>query len=168
MKKILNLFIFVTIFSVAANAQSDYKSGIGLRFGGYYDLVSASYKTFISEQGAIELNLGFRNYAFGGFSSYNWFVLSASGAYQHHFDIKPVPGLKWFVGGGLTAYNSFSDFDATSGFGLAIFPTAGVDYKFASIPLNVSVDTRPTVNIIRADYYSGFYFSGGVAARYTF
>ena len=147
MKKILNLFIFVTIFSVAANAQSDYKSGIGLRFGGYYDLVSASYKTFISEQGAIELNLGFRNYSFGGFSSYNWFVL---------------------VGGGLTAYNSFSDFDATSGFGLAIFPTAGVDYKFASIPLNVSVDTRPTVNIIRADYYSGFYFSGGVAARYTF
>ena len=63
MKKILNLFIFVTIFSVAANAQSDYKSGIGLRFGGYYDLVSASYKTFISEQGAIELNLGFRNYS---------------------------------------------------------------------------------------------------------
>jgi len=167
MKKIFNLLVFVTIFSVAANAQSDYKRAVGLRFGGYYDVVSASYKTFISDQGALEFNLGFRNY--GGIALYgNWFVLSGSAAYQHHFDIKPVPGLKWFVGGGLLAYNSFSDYDYVSGFGLGIFPTAGVDYKFASIPLNLTVDTRPTINVLRADYYSGFYFSGGVAARYTF
>ncbi len=167
MKKIINLFIFVTIFSVAANAQSDYKSAIGLRFGsGYYDLVSATYKTFISEPGAIELTLGFRGY---GVPGYSWFNLAVSGAYEHHFDIKPVDGLKWFLGAGVIASNTFSSYDTYSGVGLGIFPTAGVDYKFASIPLNLSVDIRPTFNII--DPYAGynrFYGNGAFAARYTF
>lgn len=167
MKKIFNLLVFVTIFSIAANAQSDYKSAIGLRFGGgYYDLVSVSYKTFISDPGAIELSVGFRGY---GVPGYNWFNVAAAGAYQHHFDIKPVAGLKWFIGGGAIVSNSFSSYDAYTGIGFGIFPTAGADYKFSNIPLNLSVDVRPTFNII--DPYAGynrFYGNGAVAARYTF
>ena len=81
----------------------------------------------MTDASALEFNLGIRPYGVTGF---NWFNVSASGSYQHHFDIKPVQGLKWFVGGGIVASNSFSKYDAYKGFNLGLFPTGGADYKF--------------------------------------
>lgn len=174
----LSIVFLSGFFAVSLQAQdgSDYKRGIGLRVGGgYYDIVAASFKTFITDPGAIELNLGFRPYA-AVYSSYNQFNLSFSASYQHHFPIGSVEGLKWFVGGGLTAYNTFSSNKDYSGFGLGIFPTGGVDYKFGNIPLNVSADFRPTFAIVKPDYYGYSYLSysrfyagnAGISARYTF
>jgi opacity protein-like surface antigen len=173
-----SLVASLMIVAAKADAQVDgstYKSAVGIRLsGGYYDLISASLKTFITQQGALEFNLG--GHGDEGFG-YRWFVLSASGSYQHHFDIPAVEGLKWFIGGGLTIFNSFSKDDNRDGFGLAIFPTGGADYKFAGIPLDVSVDFRPTIGIVnpydnevRAPKpYSGFYVGNfGASARYTF
>jgi hypothetical protein len=176
MKKIifcLALFGSLIIGSLKSEAQvtgSSYKSAVGLRLsGGYYDLISASLKTFITPKGALEVNLG--GHGDEGFS-YRWFLLSASGSYQHHFDIPAVDGLKWFVGGGLTIFNSFSNYDGRDGFGMAVFPTGGVDYKFEGIPLNVSVDFRPTIAIVKPyddNPYDNFYVGNfGASARYTF
>lgn len=155
------------LLSTAAFAQSDYKQSIGLRLGsGYYDIASASYKVFLAEAPALEVNLGFRPYGVG---DYKWVNASASITYQHHFPIQPVDGLKWFIGGGLVAANSFSNYDERKGFNLGLYPTAGADYKFRNIPLAVSADVRPTFHIVEAyDYYNGFYPNAGVTARYTF
>ncbi|MFT4092690.1 MAG: hypothetical protein QM640_03535 [Niabella sp.] len=155
------LFIVTGIF-----AQSNYRQSVGLRLGsGYYDVVSAAYKVFITEPGALEFNLGVHPYSVGN----DWVNVSVSGAYQHHFDIKPVPGLKWFVGGGLVIANSFSGNKDYRGINLGLFPTGGADYKFSKIPLAVSADIRPTINIIEAyEYYDTFYPNVGVSARYTF
>lgn len=176
MKKIFLFLIAIIMFSLfnagSANAQDgDYKNGIGLRAGGgYYDLIAASYKTFLTEAGAIELNLGFRPYTYSYISSYNWVNLSLSASYQHHFPIGSVEGLRWFVGAGATAFNTFSSYDAYRGFGLGVFPTGGVDYKFGNIPLNVSADIRPTLSIVSPySFYRRFYGgNGGVSVRYTF
>lgn len=171
MRKIPHFVIALMFLLSAASvkAQDTYKSALGLRIGdGYYDLVSASFKTFLGESpGALELNVGFRDY---GVIGYNWFNVSASLSYQYHFDIKPVPGLRWFVGAGVTAFNTFSSYSGYRGFGLGVFPTGGVDYKFSRIPLDVSADIRPTIGIIKPyDYYDDFYVGNfGVAARYTF
>lgn len=172
MKKIIvcAFIASVALFSsIYANAQEDgsYANGIGLRAGGgYYDMIAASYKTFVSEQGAIELNAGFRAYSV----SYKWFNLSFSASYQHHFNIGSVEGLRWFIGGGATAFNTFSDYSGYKGFGLGVFPTGGVDYKFSNIPLNVSADIRPTIGIIKPySYYNNFYAGNvGASVRYTF
>ncbi|GAB2660489.1 hypothetical protein GCM10027036_12700 [Flavihumibacter cheonanensis] len=171
MKKLLLSFAMAAGL-MSAKAQSDYNSAIGLRIGGYYDLVSASYKTHVTKPGALEFNLGFRGYRGGGI---DWVTAAFSAAYQHHFEIKPVPGLRWYVGGGLTAYNSFSDYEELRGFGLGIFPTGGIDYKFEKIPLNLSADVRPTFGIVDPfdnDIYRGYRsFRGdnfGISARYTF
>lgn len=172
MKKIIfcTTILFASLlFSNAVNAQEDgsYSNGIGIRAGGgYYDLIAASFKTFVSEKGAIELNAGFRAYSV----SYKWFNLSFSASYQHHFDISSVEGLRWFIGGGATAFNTFSDYSGYRGFGLGVFPTGGVDYKFSNIPLNVSVDIRPTIGIIKPySYYNNFYAgNAGASVRYTF
>ncbi len=165
--------IFIMLLTVLASAsgfsQSKYKSAFGARIGtGYSDLIAASLKTFLGESpGAIEVDLGFRpDYGYTGV-----FNVSLSAAYQYHFDIEPVEGLKWFIGGGLTGYYSISGHNEYEGFGFGLFPTGGVDYKFPAIPLNVSVDLRPTIRIAapRNYDYSNFYVGNfGVSARYTF
>ena len=151
-----------------AQEKSTYKSAIGLRIGdGYYDLASLSFKTFLGSPLALEANIGFRDY---GIIGYNWFNLSGSLSLQYHVKISAVPGLQWFVGGGATAFNTFSSYSYYRGFGLGVFPTAGADYKFSKIPLDVSADIRPTIGIIKPyAYYDDFYLANvGVSARYTF
>ncbi len=168
MKKAIYLVIALTSICFVGRSQNTYKTAVGLRVGGgYYDLIAASLKTFIGDSpGALEANIGFRNYGYYGFS---WFNVSASLSYQYHFDIPPVKGLRWFIGAGATAFNTFSSYSDYKGFGLGVFPTAGADYKFENIPLDVSADIRPTIGIIKPyTYYDNFYFGNfGIAARYT-
>ncbi len=157
--KIFTVLAFAFLFSVTTNAQ-DYKSAIGLRLG--YPL-SISYKTFLSEKGAFEATAGFRSYA-----GYSWFNVGAY--YQVHNDIPSVSGLRWYYGAGANAYfwswdSNFINPGSSTSFGIS--GVLGLDYKFADIPLNVSVDWIPTYFI--NGYGSGF--SGGygaLAARYTF
>ncbi len=165
MKKAVAFLIGVMSIG-AAYAQGDYKSAIGGRLGTtYYDIISVSFKTFITKSGALELNGGFgtRSYAYDNATS-----VSGAVSYQHHFPIKSVDGLKWFIGGGVTIFDAFSEYEHYDGFGFGIFPTGGVDYKFPKIPLNVSADVRPTFHITSPDYYNSFYTNLGLSARYTF
>ncbi len=167
-KSLLIIVCSLGLFATGFAQDGDYKSAIGGRVGGgYYDLVAGSYKTFITSPGALEFNVGFRPY---GYIGNNWVNLSVSASYQHHFPIGNIEGFRWFVGGGLTAYNTFSSNSYYRGFGLGIFPTGGVDYKFGNIPLNLSADIRPTISLIKPyDHYNGFYAgNGGLSVRYTF
>ncbi|HEY8396475.1 MAG TPA: hypothetical protein VIK80_00960, partial [Flavihumibacter sp.] len=81
MKKVLLSFAMAIGILSAAQAQSDYNSAIGLRIGGYYDVVSGSFKTHITEPGALEFNLGVRGYN----GPVDWVTVAASATYQHHF-----------------------------------------------------------------------------------
>ncbi len=165
MKKLT--LLFVGLFFAAASFAQDYKGSIGIRLGeSYYDVVGVAFKTFISEPGALEFDLGFRPRSVAG---EKWTNLSFSGAYQHHFPIGNIEGFKWFVGGGAVLANTFSDYEYYKGFSAGIFPTGGVDYKLKNAPFAFSADVRPTIHVVKASgYYSGFYFNGGVTARYTF
>jgi len=177
MKKKILLFCLVSICFMAAHSQTTYHSAIGIRIGtGYSDLFSASYKVFLSGgPGAMELNLGVKpasEYVTGCCvmdNSKNT-IMSFSGSYQYHIPIAAVPGLQWFIGGGFTLTNTFSESSDYSGIGFGLFPTGGADYKFGKIPLDVSVDIRPTFRIASPAYYNyeNFYFPDfGFSARYT-
>lgn len=163
MKK-FTLALAALLVAGVSQAQ-DYKNSIGIRLGeSYYDVVAASFKTFISQPAALEFDLGFRPYS-------DWTTVSLSGAYQHHFQISNIDGFKWFVGGGAVLANTFADglWDDHKGFSAGIFPTGGVDYKLKNAPFAFSADVRPTVHVVKAySGTSGVYFNGGVTARYTF
>ncbi|WP_133639298.1 hypothetical protein [Sphingobacterium paludis] len=165
MKKLMLAFVAL-LFTAGVFAQ-DYKNSIGIRLGsGYYDVVAASFKTFISQPAALEFNAGFDTDRFVGddFTS-----VSFAGTYQHHFPIGNIQGFKWFVGGGAVLSNTFSDFDEVKGFNVGIYPTGGVDYKLKNAPFAFSADIRPTIHIVNgAGYYNNFYANGGVTARYVF
>ncbi len=159
MKKFLLLTILGLAICTSAKLQAqDYQSAVGLRLG--YPL-AVSYKTFISEQGALEGFAGFRSWI-----GYSW--VSINGAYQHHFPISGVDGLQWYAGGGagIQFWNwkgTVLD-DGNTSFG--IFGALGLDYKFANAPINLSLDWMPTFFI--NGYLSGFGGGyGSLAARYT-
>ncbi len=159
MKKLFFTLAIMFAFS-AAYSQSTYKSAIGLRFG---VPLSVSYKQFISEPGAIEVFAGFRNY-----SGYGWF--NVGGLYQHHKPIESVAGLQWYFGGGAAAYFWNYDFDLPgdddTNVNLSILLNLGLDYKFESVPLNLSVDWVPGFFI--GGYARGFGGGyGALSARYT-
>ncbi len=162
MKKLILLIGFIiTCASISTVSAQDYKSAIGLRFG--YPL-SLSYKHFISEKGAIEGVLGYRNYSY-----YNW--LNLSGFYEHHMPIKSVENLSWYVGGGASVYkwsydDTFYPNNDYNSISFGIHGIIGLDYKFSNIPLNLSVDWIPTVGF-GGEFLGGFGGSyGALSARY--
>jgi hypothetical protein len=166
MKRVILLGVLIASIGMKGFSQSDYDKAIGIRISeSYYDIASVSYKFFVSDQGAFELNGGFgaKSYSLGGV-----FRLTAAITYQHHFNIGTVPGLRWFIGGGVVANHSFSDHSGYRGFAVGLYPNGGVDYKFPKIPLNVSADYRPTLFLGRQSQDDLFYGTNfGVAARYT-
>lgn len=165
MKKI-TLLLAAVLFIGSSFAQ-DYKNSIGIRLGsGHYDVAAVAFKTFITQPGALEFDLGIRPHSRG---NNDWVNLSFSGTYQHHFPIGDIQGFKWFVGGGAILSNTFSDYEDSKGFSAGIYPTGGVDYKLKNAPFAFSADIRPTIHVVNgAGYYNGFYANGGVTARYTF
>lgn len=156
--KFLSLVASLMLIAAVSQAQ-EYNSAVGLRLG--YPL-SLSYKKFISERSALEGVVGFRSY-----TGYSWFNVGAY--YQIHNDIASVDGLRWYYGFGANVY--FWSWDSNfvnpgSNLSIGVSGVLGLDYKFAEIPLNLSVDWIPTFFI--NGYGNGFGGGyGALAARYT-
>ncbi|MEO6190596.1 MAG: hypothetical protein ABIO44_09850 [Saprospiraceae bacterium] len=162
-----NKIFIVLIFSIICgfskmDAQvQNYKHAIGLRLG--YPL-SISYKRFISDKGAFEAILGYRNYSY--FSWLNFGVL-----YEHHMPINSVEGLAYYFGGGASIYKwtydkVFYPNNDYAGVSFGIVGCLGLDYRFKDIPLNLSIDWLPTV-ALGGEFNTGFGASyGGLAVRY--
>lgn len=164
MKKLIFTLAVIFCCVFAAQAQSsDYKTAIGLRLG--YP-ASITFKQFISDPGAVEAFVGFRGYGFAR-------LINAGAMYQHHSPISSVAGLKWYVGGGASAWIWTYDNDYNFGaeynnVNLGIMGCLGLDYKFADFPINLSVDWIPTFVLGDSYYSNGFGVGyGALSARYT-
>jgi hypothetical protein len=136
-------------FAALTQAQS-YKTAVGVRLGPNTAAITAGFtvKHFINENTALEGIIGVNN------------GLGICGLYEKHFNIEAVNNLQWFAGfGGYVAFNSNSTFVGGAGI-------VGLDYKFEEIPLNISLDWKPELNIISK---VNFESSGiGLSARFTF
>lgn len=141
MKKIIlaSLFVATLFFTQAASAQ--YKTALGVRLSSSPAMVnnSISLKHFLNETSAVEALFSFGD------------PLALGALYEIH---KPVgtAGIQWFYGGG--GYLGFAKtFNATKNknetdvnFGAQ--GVIGLDYKFAELPLNLSLDWKPELNIV--------------------
>lgn len=166
MKKLVYILIIcVLLITNQSQAQSEYKSAIGGRVG---IPIAGSIKHFITRAGALEGYAGFRDAGYYG-TGVN---ITIGGMYQHHFPIGDIPGFKWYIGGGaLVQFYSYKNYNNPYNYsktGLGINGVGGVDYKFKSIPLNVSADWMPTFFLNKTPYDNFGAGYGGLAARYTF
>ena len=160
MKKIF----FVCLFAAAicslntVNAQ-EYKTALGVRLSSANAYVnnSISIKHFISDETAVEGLFSFGDpIAFG--------VLL-----EKH---KPLSesGLRWFYGAGgylsfIKTYNPNKLKNETNAnFGAQ--GVIGLDYKFTGIPLNLSLDWKPELNIVSDINFEPAAI--GLTARFTF
>ena len=159
MKKPFLLLAFIALISLSVSGQ-DYKTSIGLRAGLPYGLTA---KHFLSKTNAVE----------GILASSFWGGFVITGLYENEHWTGWYPGLNWFWGGG--AHIGFWDtnrnnpyYDETYGGNavLGLDAIIGLEYTFDEIPLNLSIDFLPTVNIIGYAGWGGPYFA--VSGRYVF
>ena len=149
MKKTFLLIIFFVAMVALTKAQN-YQTAAGVRLGPNTAAITAGFtiKHFINESTALEAIIGVNN------------GLGIAGLYEKHFNIDAVNNLQWFAGfGGYVAFNSSITNIGAAGI-------VGLDYKFEEIPLNISLDWKPELNIISK---VNFESSGiGLSARFTF
>ena len=149
MKKQFLLIYLIAVISISANAQ-EYRTALGIRLGPNSAAISPGFtiKHFLNETSALEGIVGISN-GIGLCALYEW-----------HRPIAAVDHLQWFVGaGGYAAFKSSNSFIGAAGI-------VGLDYRFENIPLNLSLDWKPELNIISQ---VGFESSAvGLSARFIF
>jgi hypothetical protein len=112
-------------------AAQDYRFGLGVRLSNSSPTLNNSItgKYFATDRTAVEGIVSFGS-KFG-----------IGALIEIHNDFN-TPGLKWFYGGGV--YAGWQDNDTYLG------PTGiiGLDYKFPTVPVNISLDWKPELDII--------------------
>jgi hypothetical protein len=140
MKQPTKFFLLATLLTVSvmlmdqsASAQ-DYRLALGVRLSNNIPTLSSSItgKYFVTDKNAIEGLVSFGN-RFG-----------IGALLELHRPFSTVEGLSWFFGGG--GYVGFEDSDTYLG------PTGvlGLDYKFPAVPVNLSIDWKPELDILPA------------------
>ncbi|MGH1336425.1 MAG: hypothetical protein ACRBFS_09885 [Aureispira sp.] len=172
----LKEFIVVLSFLLVAHfatAQSNYKTGVGLRLGPSYGF---TIKHFISDKVALEGLVTSRYYGLGGGASRGSWNNNPgamfTGLAEWHFPIGNVQGFNWFIGGGfhlgvLGGYNSHSIFGEDRPYILTGFDfVGGVEYTLPNAPFTFQADVKPSVHLI--EYVGIWYDDIAVSVRYTF
>jgi hypothetical protein len=85
--------------------------------------------------------------------------------YEIHFDIKPVRGLKWYVGTGAHV-GLYKHLGLGNTNFVGIDGVLGLDYKVKGVPLNISLELNPTYEF--TEYTKVIRFPVGLGVRYTF
>ncbi len=119
------------LFYQPASAQ-DYRLALGVRLSNNVPTINNSItgKYFVTDRNAIE---GF--FSFGS-------RFGIGGLLEFHRPFSTTEGLSWFFGGG--AYVGWEDSDTYLGPQGVI----GLDYKFPSVPVNLSIDWKPELDIL--------------------
>jgi hypothetical protein len=160
MKKIVCSFLLVAglCFAMTASAQ-DYKTALGVRLSSAPAMVnnSITLKHFLNERTAIE-----GLFSFGD-------PLAIGALLEVH---KPLSesGIQWFYGGGgylafVKTFNNTKQANETDvNFGAQ--GVIGLDYKFVNLPLNLSLDWKPELNLVGDINFEPAAI--GFTARFTF
>ena len=155
MRQVL-LAVGLFLGSLTMNAQSrsanssTYKTALGVKV---WDGAGISLKHFFTNRHAGEL--------IGYFWSHG---VRFTGLYEIHGDINGAKGLRWYIGPG--AHIGFYNTKHGDGGFIGIDGVIGLDYKFSSAPINISLDWQPSFEFGDDRGFVGSW--GGLGIRYTF
>lgn len=155
MRKILVLFlaVFIVLTSQAQSSSaqgSSYRTALGVKI---WDGGGVSLKHFFNDRNAGEL------------IGYFWYQgVRFTGLYEIHGNITGAEGLRWYIGPG-AHIGFYNDKYGGAGF-VGVDGVIGLDYKFNSAPINLSIDWQPSIEFGAARGFSGGW--GGFGIRYTF
>ena len=170
MKKLLLALYFITGIATFTSLRAqevnnssaigtDYKTALGIRLSNNAPIVgnAITLKHFVKDNTAVE----------GYFSFSDPLSL---GAMLELYKPLSTPGLRWYYGGG--AYLGFGktyDVNKARDVNTTYFGAQGVvglDYKFENVPINLSLDWKPELNLVsNIDFEPA---AIGLSARFTF
>jgi len=150
---------FAGLFSFS----QEYTTSLGLRLGGWENGVTI--KHFLGEGAAVE-----------GILSSRWRGYNITGLYEIQSAIDDVDGLFWYVGGGGHIgffddryHNSWATSSGKTYTVIGIDGIIGLEYVFADYPINISLDFKPTFNLIGYDGINPLWLdNGALSVRYIF
>ncbi len=152
------LFITAMVLSIATFSQaqnktsgsSGYRTALGVKV---WDGGGISFKQFVNGNNALEL--------IGYFWSQGTRI---TGLYEIHGPISGATGLQWYIGPGahIGLYNTKNG----NGSFIGVDGVLGLDYKFSSAPINLSLDWQPSFEFGDNRGFVGSW--GGLGIRYTF
>jgi hypothetical protein len=150
MKKLLFATLLFVTMGTLVNAQ-DYKTGVGLRLGWDQGL---TIKHFIGSKPALE---GILSARYRGFD--------VTGLFEVHNRAFDVDRLDWYFGGGAHVGFYGTNYGYGSGTFVGLTGILGLEYNFAEVPINLSLDWKPVFDF----GYSHFIADGGaLSIRYIF
>ena len=145
--KRITITILLFILLVSAGKAQDYHTGLGLR---------ASVSPGISVKHFFTTNM-----AGEGILTVRWGGFNATGLAEWHLSVFDTEGFYFFYGGGahVGVWDSGKDYYGSTTGGTTLFlgvdGIVGLEYAFLDIPLSISLDWKPGMNII-SDF--GFFF----------
>lgn len=148
----------LTVTGLKAQAQ-DYRTGVGIKFGGYE--IGPSVKYFFDQDKAIEGILGFRNKG-----------AVVTGLYEMHVPIFNVDKLKLFYGGGLHIggidkgyYDDGRTYYDNRRIKFGFDGVIGVEYIIPQSPISISVDLDPRLELATGTVFD---VAPALGVKYTF
>ncbi|MEO8405201.1 MAG: hypothetical protein ABI480_11415 [Chitinophagaceae bacterium] len=160
MKKIL-LVLLVSAALAISNTSSaqEYKTALGIRLSSAPAIVnnSITLKHFLTETSAIEALFSFGD------------PLALGALYEVH---KPfsAQGVQWYYGGGgyvgFTKNYNVNKAKNETDVAFGAQGVLGLDYKFVNLPLNISLDWKPELNLVSDINFEPAAI--GFSARFTF
>ncbi len=157
MKKFFLITLVISFLSILNLSAQNYNTGIGLRGG-------------LAQGVTLQHFLGRTNNAVEGILAIRWSGTFITGLYEIHDDPFKVSGLQWFYGFG--AHIGFWDEgnvpwedEAKSITAIGVDGILGLEYTFEEIPINISLDWKPAINLVGGGYWAdGF----ALSVRYVF
>ena len=139
---------------------SSYKTAIGIRAG---DLSGLSLRINNKSASSVEILAGFWS---------NW--INITGLYEINAQAFSVEGMRWYYGGGGHAglstgsyYKHGRYFTRGEDFTFGLDGIRGLEYKIPSVPIAISADLKPLIEIYRnGDVYMGI--DPGLGIKFTF
>jgi hypothetical protein len=135
MKKIVLIAVALLVATTAFS--QNYKTSLGLRAG---SSVGASLKHFINEQDALEAIVDV------DIVRHDELKIRAGGFYERHFDVN-VDGFALYAGAGASAGVHVSGLYSKQ-FMISLDLIGGAEYKFNNVPIAISADWTPRVQLI--------------------
>jgi len=155
MKKCILTLALVAGMIGGLNAQVK-GNAIGLRMANEGRGGELSFQAGLGKANRLELDLGLNHWNDKWNNTYSGYELT--GVYQWVWGLNQIAtGLNWYAGLGATA----GTYNSNLGFGLV--GQLGLEYNF-NIPLQISLDWRPTLFNSYYTYYGG----NGLSIRYRF
>lgn len=141
-----------------------YTTSLGVRLGGWEN--GLTVKHFLGEGTALE----------GIFAS-RWQGFNITGLYEIQSEIGEVDGLYWYIGGG--GHIGFFDgayyggrwnknYNRSNYTVIGVDGILGLEYVIPDVPLNISLDWKPAINLVGHDGSIFWGDNGALSVRYIF